>query len=113
MDKKTTITVGRSVQVFQIGQPEYWNKISVSKDFPEDVNVQLAIDDLFLEVEEAHAKHSGSDKVDFNTGKPISQRQPSKLKPDMATRQRHAKAFANSDFREVERLENIYDFNIG
>ena len=56
MDKKTTITVGRSVQVFK--NSEQWVKISVSKEFPEDVNVQLAIDDLFLEVEKAHGKHS-------------------------------------------------------
>jgi len=57
---KTTIQIGRSVQVIQMGQPECWNKISIEREFPEGVNIQQAIDDLFLEVEAAHEKHSKS-----------------------------------------------------
>lgn len=58
MDKKTTITVGRSVQVFQIGMPEQWLKFGIEKDFPEDVNIQQAVSDLMFEVNTAVDKFS-------------------------------------------------------
>jgi len=110
MDKKTTITVGRSVQVFQ--NSEMWVKINISKDFPEDVNVQLAIDDLMAEVEIAHKKHSTPPTADtyFNVSKPNGK---GKTKPDIEIRKRFADAVAKADFTEVERLQNIYNFNIG
>lgn len=57
---KTTITVGQSVQVFTIGQPEYWNKVTISKEFDGDVPEQYEIDTLFEKVEAAHEKHSQS-----------------------------------------------------
>jgi len=112
MDKKTTITVGRSVQVFQIGQPEYWNKISISKDFPEDVNVQLAIDDLMAEVEIAHKKHSTPPTADtyFNVSKPNGK---GKMKPDLDIRKQYSLAVARQDIKMVENMESIYDFKIG
>ena len=57
---KTTITVGQSVQVFETGQPEHWNKITISKEFDLEINDQEEIDKLFSEIEEAHKKHSQS-----------------------------------------------------
>jgi len=57
---KTTITVGQSVQVFNIGQPEYWNKITISKEFEDISNEQVQIDLLMDEVKLAHEKHSQS-----------------------------------------------------
>jgi hypothetical protein len=60
---KTTITVGQSVQVFNIGQPEYWNKITISKEFEDISNEQVQIDLLMEEVKLAHEKHSKSVEV--------------------------------------------------
>lgn len=57
---KTTITVGQSVQVFETGQPEHWNKITISKEFDLEINDQEEIDKLFSEIGEAHKKHSQS-----------------------------------------------------
>lgn len=111
MDKKTTITVGRSVQVFQIGQPEYWNKFTISREFSEDVNIQKAIDDLVLEIDQAHNKHSVNDEV--NVGAPVSKKQPSKLKPDLQIRKEYTLALAREDMKKIELLEAVYDFNIG
>lgn len=57
---KTIITVGQSVQVIQIGQPEKWNKVTIQKEFDGDVPEQYEIDTLFEKVEMAHEKHSKS-----------------------------------------------------
>ena len=54
---KTTITIGRSVQVIQMGQPEEWWKFGIDKDFPEDVNIQTAIADLVAEINTAVVTH--------------------------------------------------------
>lgn len=40
------ITVGKSLQVCQIGMPEYWEKLSITDDLGESENVQQAIDKL-------------------------------------------------------------------
>lgn len=57
---KTTITVGQSVQVFNIGMPEHWNKITIEKEFEDISNEQVQIDLLMKEVEAAHQRHSQS-----------------------------------------------------
>jgi len=57
---KTTITVGQSVQVIQVGQPEKWNKITIQKEFDGDVPEQYEIGILFEKVEMAHEVHSQS-----------------------------------------------------
>jgi len=57
---KTTITVGQSVQVVNIGQPEYWNKISVSREYEGDIDEQHEIDNVLKVVEKAHERHSQS-----------------------------------------------------
>lgn len=57
---KTIITVGQSVQVIQVGQPEKWNKVTIQKEFDGDVPEQSEIDILFEKVEMAHEKHSKS-----------------------------------------------------
>lgn len=57
---KTTITVGQSVQVINIGQPEYWNKISVSREYDGDIDEQHEIDNVLKVVEAAHQRHSQS-----------------------------------------------------
>ena len=42
------ITVGKSLQVCQIGMPEYWEKLSITADLGESENVQQAIVFLIL-----------------------------------------------------------------
>lgn len=65
---KTTITVGQSVQVFEVGKPERWNKITISKEFEDISNEQVQIDLLMEEVKIAHDKYSQSfvePQIDF------------------------------------------------
>jgi hypothetical protein len=57
---KTTITVGQSVQVFNMGQPERWNKFSIVREFDNEVNELEAIDEIVKLIEAAHEKHSQS-----------------------------------------------------
>lgn len=79
---KTTITVGQSVQVVNIGQPEYWNKITISKEFDGDTHEQYEIDTLFEKVEEAHEKHSQS-MVETNFAPPIKKETFADLKREL------------------------------
>lgn len=60
MVTKTTISVGQSVQVFNIGQPEYWNKFGITKEFSSDVDDLKIIDELVELIKKAHEKHSAS-----------------------------------------------------
>lgn len=56
-----TVTVGRSVQVIQIGQPESWNKFTISDQVDDEVEtVQEVIESLYKTVCDAHDKHSQS-----------------------------------------------------
>lgn len=60
MVTKTTISVGQSVQVFNIGQPEHWNKFGITKEFSSDVDDLKIIDELVELIKKAHEKHSTS-----------------------------------------------------
>jgi len=57
---RTTITVGQSVQVIQVGQPERWNKFSIVREYDNEVNELEAIDEIVKLIEAAHEKHSQS-----------------------------------------------------
>lgn len=67
---KTKIIVGQSVQVFQIGQPEYWNKFGVEREYDSEVNELAVIDELVALMQKAHEKHSQT-IVDFPFTKPV------------------------------------------
>lgn len=110
MEKKTTISVGRSVNVFRIGEQESWTKISISKDFPEGVDCQKAIDDLMEELRIAHDKHSQStfEVVEF-PGK----KSPVKLNPDPTIKKEYMEALAANDTKKVALLQGLYNFQIG
>jgi hypothetical protein len=58
--KITNVTVGKSVQVCQYGQPEYWHKITVTAELDDIETEEEAIDELFKVVTEAHDKYSKS-----------------------------------------------------
>lgn len=60
MSYKTTISVGQSVQVFNIGQPEQWNKFAVTRDYDAEVDELKVIDELVELIKKAHEKHSAS-----------------------------------------------------
>ncbi len=59
---KTTITVGQSVQVFNIGQPEQWNKFGIEREFETENGVDelRVIDELVSLLKTAHDKYSQS-----------------------------------------------------
>lgn len=59
--KITNVTVGKSIQVFQVGQPEYWNKISMTANVEEQDDPQEVVDALFKDVNKAHQKYSQSE----------------------------------------------------
>jgi len=57
--KITEVTVGISKQVFQIGVPEYWNKVTVTATMDSEVEVvETVIDELHKVCNKAHEKYS-------------------------------------------------------
>jgi len=57
---KTTITVGQSVQVFNMGQPEHWNKFGIERTYDSEVDELAVIDELVSLMQKAHEKYSQS-----------------------------------------------------
>jgi len=59
------ILIGKSMQVFQVGQPEYWNKCSVEAEIGESENVKEAIEKLQVLVDES-LKRIAPEQSQFN-----------------------------------------------
>lgn len=57
---KTTVTVGQSMQVLNIGQSEHWNKFGIERQYDSEVDELAIIDELVKLMELAHQKHSQS-----------------------------------------------------
>jgi hypothetical protein len=106
---KTTITVGQSVQVFETGKPERWNKVTVSREYEGDIDEQLEIKNVLKVVTDAHDKYSQS----FVEPGSIIKKVFAKSIPDAAVRLVYAKAVAANDKEKVDSLESIYEFKIG
>jgi len=55
--KITTVTVGKSVQVFQVGMPEQWLKLSITAEL-ENTPTEAAVQALFEKIDEQIKKHT-------------------------------------------------------
>jgi len=101
---KTIITVGQSVQVVQIGQPEKWNKIIIQKEFDGDVPEQYEIGILFEKVEMAHLEHSKS-----FVEQELAQKVVQKKKMDIVVLKQYEDAIKRGDEKMIADLLKVYD----
>jgi len=61
------ILIGKSTQVFQVGQPEYWNKCSVEAEIGESENVKEAIEKLQVLVDESLKRIAPAEGITFSS----------------------------------------------
>lgn len=95
--KITSIVVGKSVQVFEVGMPEYWKKLTISADLEENDVPENEIAALRKIVDEQ-----------LSTSPFPSGGQKQKPKMDMVVLKKYQDAMKNNDTKTIQEIENNY-----